>query len=103
MPASKQTVRMRVTAHGEVLPKAESSLVAEVAGRVIAVSPAMVSGGFFGKGEVLVEIERIDYEAALEQARAHLASIGSEAVQRGDGVSAPERTGGARIRERIQP
>lgn len=83
MPASKQTVRMRVTAHGEVLPKAESSLVAEVAGRVIAVSPAMVSGGFFGKGEVLVEIERIDYEAALEQARAHLASIGSEAFNAG--------------------
>ena len=83
MPASKQTVRMRVTAHGEVLPKAESSLVAEVAGRVIAVSPAMVSGGFFGKGEVLVEIERIDYEAALEQARAHLASIGSELFNAG--------------------
>ena len=83
MPASKQTVRMRVTAHGEVLPKAESNLVAEVAGRVTAVSPAMVSGGFFAKGEVLVEIERIDYEAALEQSRAHLASIGSELFNAG--------------------
>ena len=78
MQALKQTVRMRVTAHGEVLPKTESSLVAEVAGRVTSVSPALVSGGFFSTGDVLVEIERIDYQAALEQARAHLASVKSE-------------------------
>ena len=78
MQALQQTVRMRVTAHGEVLPRTESSLVAEVAGRVTAVSPAMVSGGFFNRGDVLVEIERIDYQAALEQSRAHLASVNSE-------------------------
>ena len=78
MQALKQTVRMRVTAHGEVLPKTESSLVAEVAGRVTSVSPAMVSGGFFSRGDVLVEIERIDYQAALEQSRAYLASVRSE-------------------------
>ena len=78
MQALKQNVRMQVTAHGEVLPQTESSLVAEVAGRVVSVSPAMVSGGFFGRGDVLVEIERIDYEAALEQSRAHLASVKSE-------------------------
>ena len=78
MQALKQTVRMRVTAHGEVLPKTESSLVAEVAGRVTSVSPAMVSGGFFSKGDVLVEIEPIDYQATLVQSRAHLASVRSE-------------------------
>ena len=78
MQALQQTVRMQVTAHGEVLPRTESSLVAEVAGRVTSVSPAMVSGGFFSKGDVLVEIERIDHEAALEQSRAHLASVRSE-------------------------
>lgn len=78
MQALKQTVRMRVTAHGEVLPKTESSLVAEVAGRVTSVSPALVSGGFFSRGDVLVEIERIDYQAALEQSRAYLASVRSE-------------------------
>ena len=78
MQALQQTVRMQVTAHGEVLPRTESSLVAEVAGRVTSVSPAMVSGGFFNRGDVLVEIERIDYQAALEQSRAHLASVKSE-------------------------
>ena len=78
--AVKRTAQMAVSAHGTVVPKTESNLVAEVAGRIVAVSPSMVSGGFFSKGDVLVEIERIDYEAALEQARAALASAESELV-----------------------
>lgn len=78
MQATKETIRMTVTAHGEVLPKTESSLVAEVAGRVVSVAPAMVSGGFFSRGDVLVKIERIDYEAALGQAHAKLASTRSD-------------------------
>lgn len=78
MQAFKQSVRMTVTAHGEVLPKSESSLVAEVAGRVVTVSPAMVSGGFFNRDDILVEIERIDYEVALGQAREKLASAESD-------------------------
>ena len=78
MHASAQKVRMTVAAHGTVMPKTESSLVAEVSGRVVSVAPSMVSGGFFAGGDVLVEIERIDYEVALEQSRAHLASAQSE-------------------------
>ena len=76
--AVRTTAQLTVTAHGTVLPKTESDLVAEVAGRVVAISPSMVSGGFFSKGDVLIEIERIDYEAALAQARAALASADSE-------------------------
>ena len=75
---SPRTVQMTVTAHGEVLPKTESDLVSEVAGRVVAVAPTLVSGGFFTRGDVLVEIERVDYEVALEQSRAQLASAMSE-------------------------
>ena len=78
MVARMQTVRMTVSAHGAVTPKTESSLVAEVSGRVVAVAPAMVSGGFFERGDELLQIERVDYEVALEQARANLASAQSE-------------------------
>lgn len=78
MQASPRPVRMTVTAHGTIMPKTESSLVAEVSGRVVSVSPAMVSGGFFAEGDVLVEIERIDYEVALEQSRASLTSAQSD-------------------------
>ena len=69
---------MTVAAHGEVLPKTESNLVSEVAGRVVAVAPAMVSGGFFARGDVLVEVETVDYEVALEQSRARRVAAESE-------------------------
>ncbi|MCY3604409.1 MAG: efflux RND transporter periplasmic adaptor subunit [Gammaproteobacteria bacterium] len=78
IPALKRPAQLSVKAHGTVVPKTESNLVAEVAGRIVAVSPSMVSGGFFSKGDMLLEIERIDYEFALEQARAALASAESE-------------------------
>ncbi|MCY3620593.1 MAG: efflux RND transporter periplasmic adaptor subunit [Gammaproteobacteria bacterium] len=73
-----ETVRMSVAAYGAVVPKTESNLVAEVSGSVVSVAAAMVSGGFFNKGDVLVEIERLDYDVALERARANLASAQSE-------------------------
>lgn len=78
VPVSKQTVRMTVTAYGEVKAKAISNLVAEVDGKILAISPSMVSGGFFSKGDVLVEIEQTEYQAALERAKAGLAAANSE-------------------------
>lgn len=76
--ASPQTVRMTTTTHGTVLPRTESDLIPEVSGRVVRTSPAMVAGGFFKAGDVLFEIDPLDYEVALEQARAALASAQSE-------------------------
>ncbi|MXY51349.1 MAG: efflux RND transporter periplasmic adaptor subunit [Gammaproteobacteria bacterium] len=71
-------VRMMVSAFGTVVPKTESRLVAEVAGRVVAVADTMVSGGFFAKGDVLVEIEQVDYAVAVAQSQARLKSALSE-------------------------
>ncbi len=77
-PASSQTVQMTTIGHGTVVPRTQSELVPEVSGRVINMSTAMVSGGFFREGDVLMEIDPLDYELALEQARAVLASAESE-------------------------
>lgn len=76
--ASAETVQMTTVAHGTVLPRTQSELIPEVSGRVIQMSPAMVSGGFFRAGDVLLEIDPLDYEVALEQAGAALASSLSE-------------------------
>lgn len=76
--AAPQAVQMTVAAHGVVVPKTESDLVSEVAGRVKSVASTVVSGGFFREGEILVEIESIDYEVALERSRARLATAESE-------------------------
>ena len=77
-PAVHETVQLTAITHGTVLPRTESELVPEVSGRVIGISPAMVSGGFFRQGDLLLEIDPLDYEVGLEQAKAALASSRSE-------------------------
>jgi RND family efflux transporter MFP subunit len=73
-----KTVQLSTWTHGTVMPRTESDLVPEVDGRVVEISPSLVSGGFFDKGDVLLRIETLDYEVALEQARAGLARADSD-------------------------
>ncbi len=68
-----QTVSLRVEAQGSVEPRTESELVAEVAGRIVAVSAQLAEGGSFDEGDVLIEVDPRDYQVALEGARAALA------------------------------
>jgi RND family efflux transporter MFP subunit len=64
---------MVVKTQGTVKPRTEGELVAEVAGRVVWVSPGFAAGGFFEKGDVLVQIEARDYELAVVTARGQVA------------------------------
>ncbi|MFT4823392.1 MAG: RND family efflux transporter MFP subunit [Halioglobus sp.] len=73
-----EDVALSSLTHGTVAPRTESELVVEVAGRVISVNPALVSGGFFSAGEELLQIDPLDYELALEQARAGIAQAQSD-------------------------
>ena len=70
MEAEPQSVPLWVRTQGTVAPRTESTLVPEVSGRVVWVSPALVSGGFFEMEEPLLRIEKSDYEAALARAKA---------------------------------
>ena len=78
LPVTMQTVNLSALTHGTVAPRTESELIPEVDGRVIHVNPNLVSGGFFRAGEELLRIEPLDYELALEQARAGLARADSD-------------------------
>ena len=71
--ATPQTLQLRVQSQGTVMPRTETSLVPEVAGRVVAISPSLVDGGFFGTGDVLLSIDPRDYELALARTRAEVA------------------------------
>jgi len=71
-------VQFTVRAHGTVVPRTESELVPQVSGEAVWVSPALVSGGFFEADQPLVRIDRRDYEADLESARAGVARAESE-------------------------
>ena len=68
-----RTVRLKVRAEGTVAPRTESELAPEVSGRVTMVSESLATGGFFEEGEVLLEIDRREYELAVVQARAAIA------------------------------
>lgn len=59
-----------VRAYGTVSPRSEVALVAEVGGRVRWIAASLEAGSFFGAGDVLVEIDRVDAELALERAEA---------------------------------
>ncbi len=71
-------VRFVVHAQGTVVPRTESDLVPQVSGEVVWVSASLASGGFFEAGDPLVRIDRADYEAAFESARAGVARATSE-------------------------
>ena len=62
-----------VPSRGSVVPRTESRLVVEVAGRVTAISPDLVSGGYFETDDVLLEIDPRDYELAVAQAELDVA------------------------------
>ena len=62
-----------VEGNGIVQPRAEIALSPQVGGRVEYVHPALVSGGAFSAGEVLVRIEDEDYRSRVRQAEATVA------------------------------
>lgn len=93
VPVEPETVQLNVSTHGTVRPRMESELIPQVSGPVVTVSPQLVSGGFFREGDVLIEVDPRDYQAALERARAALVRARSEhdraakALERRSGLS----------------
>lgn len=69
-PAKRQ---IKVLGTGTVQPTQEISIVPQVKGLINYVAPQFVAGGFFQKDELMFAIESIDYELAVERARAGLA------------------------------
>lgn len=74
IPAEKTTLNLTVFSQGAVEPRTQTTLVAEVAGQIVSVSPNFIAGGFFRQGEVLLQIDPSDYETGLLRAQANLAS-----------------------------
>jgi RND family efflux transporter MFP subunit len=74
IPAELSTLNFVVHSQGAVEPRTETTLVAEVSGQIVSVSPNFIAGGFFREGEALLQIDPSDYETALLRAQAALAS-----------------------------
>jgi RND family efflux transporter MFP subunit len=71
-------VRLTVTSQGTVMPNTESDLVPEVSGRVVTMSPALIAGGYFNEGDVLLALDDADYRAAVSRASANITRAQAE-------------------------
>jgi RND family efflux transporter MFP subunit len=67
-------IEVTIRSRGNVAAKRNIELVSEVSGRVIWMAPEFVAGGQVTKGAPLLRIDPIDYEVALSEARAAVAS-----------------------------
>lgn len=80
----KQDVPITIASQGTVEPRTQTTLIAEVAGRVVEVSPKFKAGGFFSAGEMLLQIDPRDYQAELKRAESAVASARSNlALEKG--------------------
>jgi len=69
----RQPVKMLVKSQGTVSPRTESALVAQVAGQIMQTSQSFVNGGFFEKGDILVSIDKSDYQFMVAQSKSQVA------------------------------
>ncbi|MBW7998212.1 MAG: efflux RND transporter periplasmic adaptor subunit [Candidatus Glassbacteria bacterium] len=69
-PTSHQVT---VYATGTVQPRVEANIAPQVEGKVVKVADQFVAGGYFSAGEVMFEIEDVDYVLALQGAESQLA------------------------------
>lgn len=74
-------VVFEIETQGSILPRTETTMVSEVSGVVKKVSSKFVAGGFFRKGELLLEIDPITYEVALLQAQARLDAANAKLIE----------------------
>ncbi len=66
---------------GVVRPHNEVTLTPEVSGRIVRVAAEFEDGAFFSAGDVLIELDKRDYEAAVVVAQAQLARAQSAHAQ----------------------
>lgn len=71
--AKRQPVTFVVRSQGVVAPRTRTTMVSEVSGTIVEVSPAFVAGGFFAKGDILVRIDPRNYQTAMKRATAAVA------------------------------
>ncbi len=88
MPLQRRDFPIRISSQGTTRPHTETTLIAQVSGTVIEVSPRFNPGSFFRAGDLLLRIDPRDYRAAvtiaeseLAQARLRLAQEQARAAQ----------------------
>jgi RND family efflux transporter MFP subunit len=71
--AHARPTTIAINVQGEARPRFEATLAAQVAGRIVWVSPKFAEGGSFTEGETLVRVDGADYQLAVVRARSQVA------------------------------
>ena len=79
--ASSRDMQFSVSSQGTVEPRTQTTIAAEVSGRVMSVSDKFVVGGFFREGDLLLSLDSADYEVSVQQARANLLTAQAQLTQ----------------------
>ena len=87
----RQPVSLTVTTQGEVRPRTEINLVAQVGGRIVSVAPNFVEGGIVDAGETLISIEDADYRFEVVRAEARVAEARLKLAQEEAGADVVRR------------
>lgn len=72
MTLQRQDYQIMIASRGILTPRTSTTLVPEVAGKIIQVADNFHNGGFFSEGDLLLQIDPNDYEIALTIAQAEL-------------------------------
>lgn len=70
---AREDYQVRVATQGAIRAHSQVSLTAQVAGRIQLLHPSFEEGAFFKEGEVLLELDPVDFETARIASRAQVA------------------------------
>jgi len=71
--AETRSVELSVISQGEVRPRTEINLAAQVGGRINWLAPGFLEGGRFKKGQVILRLDSAEYDLRVTQAEANVA------------------------------
>ena len=69
---AREPYQVNLQSYGTVQPRTQSTLIAQVFGEITAINDSLRDGGFFEKGEILLNIDQRDYLANVKIAEATL-------------------------------
>ncbi len=76
-----ESYTVKVKSRGTVTPRTKSTLVSEVAGRIVEASPNFRNGGFFEAREVLLRIDPAEHRLAVANIDADLQGVEAKLVE----------------------
>ncbi len=78
MTVEPAPIKAKATGYGRAVAVHSWASVSEVQGRIISMADGLAEGAIVKAGDVLIEIDRTDYELALEKAMANIASVNAQ-------------------------